>query len=135
MANERTPFCRSRPLVPVSSTGDPPPVDRTPHRTERQESSMKHPRRRHSLLLIAVAAVAVSALMTGTATSATTSTLQNGRLAFAKQPDEGALFTINPDGTGLARIGKGEFAQFSPDGARLSFACGNGDHVAACVAD
>ena len=96
---------------------------------------MKHPRRSKSLLFIAIAAVAVSTLTTGTASSATPSTPQNGRMAFAKQPDEGALFTINPDGSGLARIGKGEFAQFSPDGARLSFACGNGDHVAACVAN
>jgi len=96
---------------------------------------MKRPRLSRPLLVIAIAAVAVSALTTGTATSATTEALQNGRLAFAKQPDEGALFTINPDGTGLARIGKGEFPQFSPDGTRLSFACGNGDHVAACVAN
>jgi Tol biopolymer transport system component len=99
-------------------------------RNERREKSMQP----HRILVLAVAAVATSALITVPATGSTTSTPQNGRIAFAKAPDEGALFTMNPDGTDVARLGKGEFAQFSADGDRVSFACDNGDHVAACVA-
>lgn len=59
----------------------------------------------------------------------------DGRLAFAQDPDEGPLFTMNPDGTGLAQIGFGEHLQFSPDGTQVSFACSIGDHVSVCIAN
>jgi Tol biopolymer transport system component len=88
---------------------------------------------RRRLPILAITVVAASALVTGPAGSVTTNPPHNGRLAFGE--DEGSLFTMNPDGSGLARIGEGEFPQFSPDGTRLSFACPNGDHVAACIAN
>src|SRR3954451_16263189 len=60
----------------------------------------------------------------------------NGKVAFARDPDgAGDLFTMNPDGSGLAHIGNGENIKFSPTGTRVSFACFNGDHVAVCTAN
>ena len=94
---------------------------------------MKLPPRSPWVLVLAAAVVAGPTLLAGPATSATTSSPQNGRVAFARAPDEGALFTMNPDGTGLARIGKGEFPRFSPDGTKVSFACPVGEHIAVCV--
>src|SRR3954451_11400562 len=60
----------------------------------------------------------------------------NGKVAFARDPDgAGDLFTMNPDGSGLAHIGNGENIKFSPTGTRVSFACFNGAHVAVCTAN
>jgi Tol biopolymer transport system component len=73
-----------------------------------------------------------------TATPSVAATVSNGKIAFAREPDdEGALFTVNPDGSGLVRVGTGENVRFSPDGTTLLFACPSaaGDHVAVCTVD
>jgi len=62
----------------------------------------------------------------------------NGKLAFAREPDdEGALFTVDADGSDRVRVGTGENLRFSPDGSQLLFACSSADreHVAVCTVD
>jgi TolB protein len=97
---------------------------------------MKHHFRRQRVLVLAVMAIAIPTLITGPATSASGDTTQNGRVAFARNPDGGPLITMNPDGTDAVVIGRGEHIQFSPDGTQVSWACGNTantGHVAVCV--
>lgn len=86
-----------------------------------------------ALMMAAIASVTLASLMAGPSTVAAGGP-ENGRVAFSREPGGSeVLFTMNPDGTDVARIGKGEFLQFSPDGTRVSFACANGEHVAVCV--
>ncbi len=85
---------------------------------------------------IPVAAVLFAAAGAVVAGSAAAGGPVNGKVAFARDPDgTGDLFTMNPDGSGLAHVGNGENIKFSPTGTRVSFACPNGDHIAVCTAN
>jgi TolB protein len=86
--------------------------------------------------VVSTAALLVAAAGVMVAAPAGAATPVNGKVAFARDPDgAGDLFTMNPDGSGLAHIGNGENIKFSPNGTRVSFACANGDHVAVCTAN
>src|SRR5436190_3421027 len=94
------------------------------------------PARLSRVAAIPVAVLLIAAAGTAVAVPAGAAGPTNGKVAFARDPDGAAdLFTMNPDGTGLAHIGNGENIKFSPTGTRVASACRNGGHIAVCTAN
>jgi TolB protein len=83
--------------------------------------------RRHAVLLLSLAALAATVVATALATTPGT----NGQITFRRYADAkqtaSAIFTMNPDGTGLRQISsspKGAIddqPDWAPDGRRISF--------------
>src|SRR6184192_589487 len=75
------------------------------------------PARLSRVTAIPLAVLLIAAAGAGVAVPAGAAGPTNGKVAFARDPDgAGDLFTMNPDGTGLAHIGNGENIKFSPTG-------------------
>ncbi|MFN0107510.1 MAG: SBBP repeat-containing protein [Blastocatellia bacterium] len=55
------------------------------------------------------------------------------KIIFARSDQNSALYTINPDGSGLARLGNvsGRYPTYSPDGTKLAYAASNGQLMVA----
>ena len=73
--------------------------------------------------LAAMLAICLLALVGTTNTVEATSLPENGKIAFARQPnDAGGIYTVDPDGSGLSLLAKeGDEPAWSPDGTKIAY--------------
>ncbi len=69
---------------------------------------------------VRLTAATAAAPTTGTAASGAVAPAVAGKIVFALQPD-GALYTVNADGSGLRQLGVGQDPAWSPTGDRIAY--------------